>query len=78
MFKRNPIIYLTMTGWHYARTLRPLMLFYTILFALSQAVSLSEPYIIGQLLNSVQTNIAAGTAAREKLVHDIYLYLSLF
>lgn len=78
MFKRNPIIYLTMTGWHYARALRPLMLFYTILFALSQAVSLSEPYIIGQLLNSVQTNITAGTAAREKLVHDIYLYLSLF
>lgn len=78
MFKRNPIIYLTLTGWHYARTLRPLMLFYTILFALSQAVSLAEPYVIGQLLNSVQTNITAGMSARGKLVHDIYLYLSLF
>jgi ATP-binding cassette subfamily B protein len=80
MFKRNPIIYLTMTGWHYARALRPLMLLYTILFALSQAVSLAEPYIIGQLLNSVQTNIAAGAGhqATDKLVHDIYLYLSLF
>lgn len=78
MFKRNPIIYLTMTGWHYARALRPLMLLYTILFALSQAVSLAEPYIIGQLLNSVQTNIAARDQAKDKLVHDIYLYLSLF
>ncbi len=78
MFKRNPIIYLTLTGWHYARTLRPLMLFYMVLFALAQSVSLAEPYVIGQLLNSVQTNISAGPNATGKLVHDVYLYLSLF
>lgn len=78
MFKRNPIIYLTLTGWQYARTLRPLMVFYTVLFALSQAIALAEPYVIGQLLNSVQTNLSAGASGTGKLVHDIYLYLSLF
>lgn len=78
MFKRNPIIYLTQTGWQYAGKQRPLMLLYTFMFAMSQAISLSEPYVIGQLLNSVQTNLAAGSAATGKLLHDIYFYLSLF
>jgi len=78
MSKHNPILYLTLTGWQYAGKLRPLMLWYTLLFALSQSVSLAEPYVIGQLLNSVQTNLSAGPNATDKLVHDIYFYLSLF
>ena len=71
MSKHNPILYLTLTGWQYAGKWRPLMVLYTLLFALSQSVSLAEPYVIGQLLNSVQSNLfLAGPAATDKLVHD--------
>jgi ATP-binding cassette, subfamily B, bacterial len=77
MSKQNPIIYLTRTGWQYAGTHRPLMIWYVALFGLAQAVSLAEPWVIGQLLNSVQKNLTKGARA-ESLVHDIYFYLLLF
>ncbi|HEY9676470.1 MAG TPA: ABC transporter ATP-binding protein [Drouetiella sp.] len=78
MLNRNPIIYLTRTGWQYAGRFRPLMVLYATLFAGSQAVSLCEPYVIGLLLNSVQKNLSAGPANQAKLLHDITMYLLLF
>jgi ABC-type multidrug transport system fused ATPase/permease subunit len=77
MSKQNPIFYLTRTGWQYAGTHRPLMIWYVVLFGLAQAVSLAEPYVIGQLLNSVQKNVSKG-ANLDRLVHDIYFYLLMF
>ncbi len=77
MSKQNPIFYLTRTGWQYAGTHRPLMIWYVVLFALAQAVSLTEPYVIGQLLNSVQKNVSKG-ANFDRLVHEIYFYLLMF
>ena len=77
MLKRNPIIYLALTGWHYAGSYRPWMVCFVLMFACAQAISLAEPYVIGRLLNSVQQNVGK-SANTGQLLHDIYLYLGLF
>lgn len=72
-----PILYLVRTGWRYAENQRRWLVVALCLFGLAQGTMLAEPWVIGQLLNSVQTNVSAHAPA-EKLLHDIYLYLGLF
>lgn len=76
MLKRFPIIYLVMKGWQYAGQYRSAMVWYTIMFAIAQGIALSEPYVIGRLLNSVQTDVAK--AHSDTLMHDICVNLGLF
>ena len=77
MLKRNPIIYLALTGWRYAGKYRTWMVCFVVMFACAQSISLAEPYVIGRLLNSVQQNLGKG-ANSGQLLHDIYLYLGLY
>ncbi len=77
MLKKLPLIYLLQTGWQYAGRYRPLLLLSSVLFVLAQAVSLAEPYVIGRLLNCLQSDVAKNTGA-EALKHDVFFYLGLF
>lgn len=52
-----PIFHLAATGWRYAGKSRSLMLVYSTMFILAQAVALLEPWVIGRLLNVVQLDI---------------------
>jgi len=66
-----------MKGWQYAGRHRSLMVWYTIAFALAQTIALTEPYVIGRLLNSVQADVVKG-AHDPSLMHDIFVNLMLF
>jgi ATP-binding cassette subfamily B protein len=77
MQENLPILYLVRTGWRHAGKQRRLMVTALCLFGFAQATMLSEPWVIGQLLNCVQKNVSAHAPA-DKFLHDIYYYLSLF
>jgi ABC-type multidrug transport system fused ATPase/permease subunit len=74
---KNPLSILLSTGWRYTGRYKPLMVFYFCLFALAEATALSEPYIIGKMLNCVQSDMTKQFNG-EKLWHDLCLYLGLF
>jgi ABC-type multidrug transport system fused ATPase/permease subunit len=77
IFGKSPIFLVMRTGWQYAGRYRPVMIVYLIMFALSQAVVLAEPYVIGKLLNSVQINVG-DSANSAKLWHDVCYYASVY
>jgi len=74
-FDKNPIILVMRTGWQYAGRYRAAMVAYLAMFAIAQAISLAEPYVIGKLLNSVQINIQAASG---KLWHDVCFYVTIY
>ena len=77
MLKKLPLIYLLQKGWQYAGRYRPLLLLSSFLFVLAQAVSLAEPYVIGRLLNCLQSDVSKNTGV-QALKHDVLFYLGLF
>ena len=74
----HPIYLLLRRGWHYADRHRPAMMFYLVLFGLAQGVSLFEPYVIGQMLNALQTDVGHATKSGAQIWHDISINLWLF
>lgn len=76
-FGKNPIFLVVRTGWEYAGRYRAAIVVYLVLFALAQAVSLTEPYIIGRLLNSVQINVS-DSGNNAKLWHDVCFYATIY
>ncbi len=68
VLERIPIIFLLRRGWAFARGHRKSMVFYFVLFAAAQAAALSEPYLIGQILNKVQSGLTHDGAAVWKSV----------
>jgi ATP-binding cassette, subfamily B, bacterial len=76
-FGKNPMFLVMRTGWEYAGRYRSAMIVYLVMFAMSQAVSLTEPYVVGKLLNSVQVNVRdSGSSA--KLWHDVCFYATIY
>jgi ABC-type multidrug transport system fused ATPase/permease subunit len=77
MLIKNPITSLIATGWKYAGKRRHLIVFYLILFAGSEATALAEPYIVGRILNCVQTGASGTGKGSEPIFHQILFYLGL-
>lgn len=75
---KNPIFHLILTGWRFAEQRRRLILVYLVLFAGAQAAGLSEPYIIGQMINAVQHGMDSGFKDPAAFLHSVYFYLFLY
>lgn len=74
----NPILYLAGRAWAFAGTHRWLMLVYLALFACAQAISLAEPFVIGQMLNAIQQASGTGGLLRDVAKGaGLYLFLQL-
>ena len=69
----SALAYLIKRAWEYANGHRRLFLVYIVMLCVAQGISLSEPYIIGQLLNVVQK-----TSTSPTVVQDVTYYLVLF
>ncbi len=81
MLMKNPIVYLLVTGWAYAGKHRSVIVLYTVMFALAQAMMLAEPYIIGKLINCLQagvTGAATSTLQRDYLMDQVKFYLLIY
>lgn len=78
MLKKNPIVYLLLTGWAYAGKHRSLIVCYTVMFAFAQAMALAEPYVIGRLINCVQNGVTGATTNREHVMDQVKIYLLLY
>lgn len=76
MLQQNRLWLILRTGWRFAGNYRIAMLACTALFMLAQAIGLLEPYIIGLMLNAVQSDLSIGAAAH--LLHDVIWYSALF
>lgn len=75
----NPLLYLLKTGWRFAGSYRLGMIAYLLLFVIAQAVSLGDPYVIGKLLNHVQSHLGGNQVkAGHELLSGIYFYLGLY
>lgn len=72
----NPVFRLMRLGWHFAGPRRPLIVLYLALFLLAQIIALAEPYVIGRLLNCLQT--ATGAAALPQIKEQVLFYLGVF
>ncbi len=69
----NPVIFLTRKMWEYAKGNRKRIVFFFVLFTCANVVSLSEPVIVGKMLNLVQQG-GLTTASLPRLAW----YLSFF
>lgn len=78
---KNPIAFLAAKCWRYAGKRRPVLVIYTLMFIASMSVELIEPYVIGKIINSVQTGVNAASISPARLWTDIssnlYLYFFL-
>ncbi len=70
---QSAVLNLLKKAWEYASGQRKLLLIYVVMLCLAQSLSLAEPFIIGQLLNTVQTG-----ANTPKIFHDVIWYLFLY
>lgn len=71
---RNPFGFLISRGWQYAGSHRWIIIVCWIMHACAQAALLIEPYLLGQLINTVQV----GTKAPSDLIQDIIKTLALY
>ena len=80
MNKQNPILYLLSTGWRYAGDCKRLMITYLIMFMVAQSIMLFEPFVIGKMLNAVQTDLssATGNNSFDRLLADVAFYLFVY
>ncbi|HEY9676770.1 MAG TPA: ABC transporter ATP-binding protein [Drouetiella sp.] len=72
--KRNPIGFLIKSGWQYAGPHRWMFPACVVIFASAQAAQLAEPYVMAQLLNTVQQH----TRTMDALVHEICKTLAIY
>jgi ABC-type multidrug transport system fused ATPase/permease subunit len=78
MMTKNPILYLLYTGWQYADKHRGLFLAYLLMFAVAQAITLAEPFVIGQVINCVQISATKGFSDNQQLEREILFYLGIY
>lgn len=78
MASDNRLLLIIKTGWRFAGKFRIAILGYTVLFMMAQAAALLEPYLLGLMLNAVQTDLTSGAAGHSQLLHDVAWYMSLF
>lgn len=76
--EHHPVVELFATGWKLAGSWRPLLFVSLAIFACAQAITLMEPYIIGQLINCAQRFSTFDAANRDILIGQIQFYLLLF
>jgi ATP-binding cassette, subfamily B, bacterial len=74
----NPILFLIGRGWQYAGQKRPYIILYAMLLLGATAATLSEPWVIGQALNAVQTDAMHATKSGAKVWHDVSTGLYLY
>lgn len=65
--KQNPILYLARRAWGQASGYRHWMVAYLLMFLAAQIISICEPWVIGRLLNAVQTG-----GPRDQLLRAVY------
>ncbi len=75
---KSPILYLLYTGWRYAGKHKPLFIAYLVMFAIAQAITLAEPFIIGKVINCVQESATKGFSDSAKLEQNILMYLGWY
>ncbi|HEY9712212.1 MAG TPA: ABC transporter ATP-binding protein, partial [Chroococcales cyanobacterium] len=75
--KNNAIVFLFSRGWQYAGRCRPLLVVYIIMFALAKGIELTEPYVIGRMLNDIQVDLGGGLGNTNKILSDVGRYLLL-
>lgn len=78
MNSNNRLLLIIKTGWRFAGKFRIAILGYSLLFMMAQAAALLEPYLLGLMLNAVQTDLTSGASGHTQLLHDITWYMSLF
>jgi ABC-type multidrug transport system fused ATPase/permease subunit len=76
----SAIIFLFKKGWHYAKGMRGTYILYISMFVLAQAISVSQPYFIGLLLNSVQTATTPAETLENVIKYSLIVFgvLSIF
>ena len=74
-FKNNAIALLFSRGWQYAGKYKLWFVGYMIMFVFAMGIELLEPYVIGRMLNDVQTDLAGGLGNGPKLLNDVGHYL---
>ncbi len=72
--QRNPFGFLISRGWQYAGRHRWIIIVCYFMHACAQAALLAEPYVIGQLINTVQMH----TKAPSELLPDIFNTLAIY
>lgn len=72
--RRNPFGFLIARGWQYAGRQRWIVIVCYCMHACAQAAQLAEPYVIAQLLNTVQSQ----TKALSELTQDIFNTLAIY
>ncbi|MBY0357798.1 MAG: ABC transporter ATP-binding protein/permease [Candidatus Obscuribacterales bacterium] len=75
--RNNPLLYLLNTGWQNAGKYKPSLLFCFFLFVCATAIDLAEPYIIGLLINKVQS-YASAKISMSQMLSEATMYLGLF
>jgi len=70
---KYPIVALFLATWRYARGHRHLLVISLLMFVVAQAFSLAEPYIIGKLLNTIQSEMDSAD-----FLQSVLFYLGLF
>ncbi len=74
LMRRNPFGFLISSGWQYAGSRRWIIIVCYIMHACAQVCQLAEPYVIGLLLNTVQTQYETPSV----LTQDIIKYLAIY
>src|SRR5687767_9464439 len=61
----SPVVYLARRAWEHAAGHRRWMLLYVSMFLAAQSFGFVQPYVIGRLLNAVQTQLVTPNLGRE-------------
>ncbi|MEK7588505.1 MAG: ABC transporter ATP-binding protein [Patescibacteria group bacterium] len=71
--KENPLIYLLIKMWHYAKGKRKRVVLYVLLSTTAMLIQSLEPLLIGNFLNAIQTD----GISKDNLPYLLFLLLSL-
>jgi ABC-type multidrug transport system fused ATPase/permease subunit len=75
--QRNPFGFLISRGWQYAGRHRWIIITCYSMHACAQAAQLAEPYVIGQLLNTVQMHATAPANLTRDIFNGLAIYFFL-
>lgn len=75
--QRNPFGFLISRGWQYAGPHRWIIIACYLMHACAQAALLAEPYVIGQLLNTVQMHTKMPAALTQDIFNTLAIYFFL-
>ncbi len=75
--QRNPFGFLLSRGWQYAGPQRWIIIAFCFMHACAQAARLAEPYLIGQLLNTVQMHSKAPAELTQNIFNTLAIYFFL-